>query len=834
MQHRDIIEDARGRWPDILQSLAGLSAEQLTDNHQPCPLCGGTDRYRFDDLNGTGSWFCNQCGGRDQQGGAGSGMDLLLRRTGWDFPTAARRIEAHLGLVTTSPPSADPPTAGAESVWHYSPTFLVCRFPGKRIRPLHWDGTAWRWAAPPAPRPLLNLAALHAKPQASVLIVEGEKAADAAARLFPKMVITTWPSGCKATGKADWSPLAGRDCYLWPDADAVGREAMQRVAGILHTIRATVTLIEPPADAPEGWDLANAADWSADDAAAHARAHRQPLEAAAPAPPPPEPPKPPAGANPYFTPLGFDADGYYYQPHSTGQVVRLSRSGHTGTNLVALAELPYWESLFPSKTGVNWTAAASHLFQQQATVGVYDPARIRGRGAWQDAGRSILHLGDRLIVDGTEQPATQPVTRSRFLYQRLTAIDGPADAVPLTAEEAGLISVIADRFHWEVPASGALLAGWVTLAPICGVLNWRPHAWLTAAAGTGKSAILSGFIAPLLADLALHVSGNTTEPGIRQALRADALPVVFDEAESNERPDQQRMQAILSLARVASSESRAHMLKGSPEGESQRYTIRSMFFMSSIATALKQGADRSRFAQLTLRIPSELTPEQRAEHWQALKTDLDNHITDDMGRRLQARTLRMIPVIRQSIATMSRAAAEAFGNQRFGDQYGTLLAGAWSLTSDEPISQAQANRFIEENNWEPYKEADEIPDERRCLQRILQHQIRVDAERSKTQSFGELIDLALHRSTDLYITADLAESTLGRHGIKVDPGPAPGLIVSNNAQAIAAILRDTAWASCWSTVLTRLPGATKTGSIYFRGTGATSRGVRVPIQAAEA
>jgi len=840
MMHRDIIEAARGRWPDILQHLAGIPADQLTDRHQACPLCGGTDRYRFDDKDGSGSWFCNQCGGKDQHGGAGSGMDLLLRRTHWDFKEAARRIEAHLGLPTLTPPSTDPPTNGAESVWRYSPTFMVCRFPQKRIRPLWWDGTAWRWKAPPAPRPLLNLADLQARPDAAVLIVEGEKAADAAARLFPKMVATTWPSGCKATGKADWSPLTGRTCYLWPDADAVGRDAMAAVASILQPIAAAVHLIDPPADAPEGWDLADATDWSAKDAAAHARSNSQQVTAPpAPPEPPAPPPNPPQRERPSrssgpFTCLGFDADGYHYQPHSTGQVVRLSRSGHTGTNLVALAPLEYWEATYQSKTGVNWTHAASDLFQEQAAIGVYDPNRIRGRGAWCDKNRAVLHLGDRLIIDGTEQPATQPVAGSRYLYQRLTAIDGPADATPLTAEEAGLISVIADRFHWEVPASGALLAGWVTLAPICGVLNWRPHAWLTAAAGTGKSAILSGFIAPLLADLALHVSGNTTEPGIRQALRADALPVVFDEAESNERPDQQRMQAILSLARVASSESRAHMLKGSPEGESQRYTIRSMFFMSSIATALKQGADRSRFAQLTLRIPSELTSDQRAEHWQALKTDLDNHITDDIGRRLQARTLRMIPVIRQSIAILSRAAAEAFGNQRWGDQYGTLLAGAWSLTSDEPISEAQAKRFIDENNWEPYKEADEIPDERRCLQRILQHQIRVDAERSKTQSLGELIDLALHRATDLHIGAGLAESTLGRHGIKVDPGEAPGLIVSNNAQAIAAILRDTSWASCWGTVLTRLPGATKTGSLYFRGTGASSRGVRIPIQAAEA
>ena len=33
-------------------------------------------------------------------------------------------------------------------------------------------------------------------------------------------------------------------------------------------------------------------------------------------------------------------------------------------------------------------------------------------------------------------------------------------------------------------------------------------------------------------------------------LRADALPVVFDEADSNERADQQRMQAVLAVVVV--------------------------------------------------------------------------------------------------------------------------------------------------------------------------------------------------------------------------------------------------------------------------------------------
>jgi putative DNA primase/helicase len=829
------IEAASGRWPDLLAHFCGLTPDQLSDKHQPCPLCGGKDRYRFDDQDGTGSWYCNKCGGKDQTGGGGTGMDLLMRHQRLTYIEACQRIEQHLGIAKPIP---EPPIAHGKSAWRYSDTFYVVRTDrpdgGKSILPVTWDGSKWLWKAPPAPRPLYGKRQLALKPDAPVLVVEGEKTADAAALLYPSAVVITWPSGCKAIDKADWSPLAGRRCVLWPDADAVGREAMAKLAIRLLKAGATqVRIVHPPADVPEGWDLADA-DWSVAAAAAYYKANRSaPIQLPELAPEPePEPviePEPLPDGNDYFTCLGFDHDAFYYQPHSTGQVTRLSRSAHTGTNLCAIAPLAYWESLYPAKTGANWTAAASSLFERQAAAGIYAPDRIRGRGAWWDQKQSVLHLGDRLVLSDREVSVSAGITGSRYLYQRLGSLRGPGKAVPLGDQDAYVLLELAGRFKWEVPASGLLIAGWAALAPICGALDWRPHIWLTAGAGSGKSAILDRYIGPLLGDLALHVAGNTSEAGLRQTLRADALPVVFDEAESNERPDQQRMQSVLSLARVASSESRAQTIKGSAEGDAQRYTIRSMFLMSSIATALKQGADKSRFAQLTLRNPNEFAKDERLAHWEALDRDLDRYVTEQIGQRLQARTISLIPVIRQSVKVFTRAAAEAFDSQRLGDQYGTLLAGAWSLQSSEVATRDQAFALIDQNDWESYSQTTEVPDEKRCLQRILQHQIRVEADKVITRTIGELVERALGYSNDLAVTKELAEATLGRNGIKADDGC---VVISNTAEAIAAILSDTPWSNCWSTVLARLPGASKPGVTRFKGVTGASRAVSIPISEA--
>jgi putative DNA primase/helicase len=827
------LDAADGSWPRLLMELGGLSPEQLTDTHQPCPACGGTDRYRWDRDDGPGGWFCNGCGGKDRMGGGGNGMDLLMRVTGLDYREAARKVEAHLGI--TSRP--EPPTAGAEHVWRYTDDLIVCRFPGKKIRPLTFDGSAWRWKSPAKPRPLYWARRASGAP---VVIAEGEKAADAAAQLFPDHAVCTWPGGTSNVQHADWSALAGRTVTIWPDADDVGRKAAAQLARILLGLQCSVQVVNPPDVLPQGWDLADALaeGWTPAKAAkAVERCAKQiqglpEPEPAAPSPPSPEP-EPPADlpASRPFACLGFDEGVFYYQPRSTGQVVAIARGSHTGTNLVQLAELGYWEALYPSKTGVNWLAAASSLFAEQARVGIFSPDRIRGRGAWWDAGRSVLHLGDRLLIDGTQHPITKAPS-SRFHYQRLASIDLPEHLQPLNDELGMELIDIASRFHWEVPASGLLLAGWIALAPICGALQWRPHIWLTASAGSGKSAILDRLIGPLIESLALFPEGNTTEAFIRQQLRSDAVPVVFDEAESNEKADRQRIQNILSLARVASSAGRGVIGKGGADGTAQSFTIRSMFLLCSISTALKQGADQSRFAQLTLRNPSYLPKEQRIAHWSALDAEITRLCTPETGHRLMLRMVRQIPIIRDSVAVFRRAAAERFDSQRQGDQYGTLLAGAWSLMSSRAATIEDAYQLIDANDWEAYKEQSEA-DEELCLQHILQHQIRVEGDRGSAynRTIWELVELARGSAASMEIGPGAAESHLGRIGVKVE---GERLVISNTAKALRRILDGTPWMDCYATVLTRLPGAKKAGVVRFKGMAGVSRAVSLAIPGSEA
>lgn len=104
---------------------------------------------------------------------------------------------------------------------------------GKEFVPRHFTTKGWRWVSAPTPRPLYGLEELAKKPGSSVLVVEGEKACDAARVMFPDMVVVTWQGGAGAADKADWAALDGRRVVIWPDNDKPGRAAALVIAEAL-------------------------------------------------------------------------------------------------------------------------------------------------------------------------------------------------------------------------------------------------------------------------------------------------------------------------------------------------------------------------------------------------------------------------------------------------------------------------------------------------------------------------------------------------------------------------------------------------------------------------
>ena len=143
-----------------------------------------------------------------------------------------------------------------DAIWRYATAddetaFYVARWPAedgkKQIRPISWCEGDWRLTAWPDHRPLYRLPELTENPKAPVVICEGEKAADAAAAIFPQSIVTTSSGGAGAAAKTDWSSLAGRRVLIWPDNDAAGRKYADQVAAILAALGCDVLIIDAKA-----------------------------------------------------------------------------------------------------------------------------------------------------------------------------------------------------------------------------------------------------------------------------------------------------------------------------------------------------------------------------------------------------------------------------------------------------------------------------------------------------------------------------------------------------------------------------------------------------------
>jgi GTPase SAR1 family protein len=133
----------------------------------------------------------------------------------------------------------------------------------KHIRPLHYfdDGSGWLLKGHGQDNdPIYGLERLAAAPMQTVLLVEGEKTADAAAALFPDYVAISWMGGANRAGKVDWTPLNGRTVIYWPDADHAGEDSVDTVSEQLRSIDcASLAVVRPPFSLPRGWDLADEA-----------------------------------------------------------------------------------------------------------------------------------------------------------------------------------------------------------------------------------------------------------------------------------------------------------------------------------------------------------------------------------------------------------------------------------------------------------------------------------------------------------------------------------------------------------------------------------------------
>ena len=734
----------------------------------------------------------------------------------------------------------------------------VCRNPSKDA------------AGNPIYNPLYALPAIVDDTEASVLVVEGEKAWEGAQKYLPEgWIATTWAGGSNAVKKTDWRPLLARRVVIWPDNDLPGTLAANEIAAALQG----VPIVDLPENLPDGFDLGDPLPdgltfEQVQDLILTARVTTAtPVARAAPtsaAPAPPPDAAPPPYLNGHAVPvakyraLGYKEGRFYFFSSRTNNIHDFnSKDLRSGNGLRDLEP----DDLFwarqpqrgPTAASMDWKYLGDLAIAQCYNAGVYTESKIRARGVWLDASAPhtvgdptpiVAHLGDTILVDG--EPLPSMAIESRYIYPIDEPLlpDAPPDTPALTDDEGSDLRYLCRYLPWVNNTSGDLLAGLIATSCICGALQFRTHGWISGPSGAGKSWVMENIVARALDGIGLHILGNSTEPGIRRALSRDARPAIYDEAEGEGVAGKQRRDMIIALMRASSSETKAKILLGSGGSRGESFPVRAQFILGSVGTALDRATDQTRCLLLTLRSRNAVTERQRqdfAAHFAEIQqkaADLPEHLST----RLLKRMLSQVHTVRANAELFRRLIAAKYATSRIGDQLGTVLAGTYALEHSDVCDEDKAAAFLAEFPWAEYTTAAEVDsqDEGYLINHLCSQSVRVETASHGvvTRTVGELcLILASPLPEDATefdgifpVTRANARHTLDRIGIAYGPtktDPTPMFWLSNTHPELRKIFAASQFPQGYVPILARVIGARR--SPYPRTfAGANSRATLIP------
>ncbi len=571
-------------------------------------------------------------------------------------------------------------------------------------------------------------------------------------------------------------------------------------------------------------------------------------------------------------PLGLGIDGQTcWYLNVLGQLVPLGPRDHGKNNLHALFAprthllSKYWPRWSEPKkdrsgtvvkeseiVGFKQDDASEALIAACGGEGIFDAkGRVRGRGAHRGQGRSlVVHYGDRVMFarpslmgqaqavdwretglhDGYVYPAAAPAPRPHH----------EGGGVELIEQLHALIST----WNWRRGNLDATLAlGWLAQTTLSGALGWRSHIYVTGGAGTGKSSFngKDGLCDRLLGHGAIR-TGNATEAAVRQILREQTIPVIFDEFEPNAF-NAHKLAAVLELARVASSGGEVH--RGSSDHKAAEFVLNSCFQFSAILTPAMEPQDRSRFAILDLDpLPAD-----------ARKLDLEAAQLPATGAVLARRMIDGWARWHETYLAYHDALMRTGHSSRSADTFGTLLAAADLALYDHLDVDTIDDWAVQCAPVGLTEISSASADHESCLTHLLTSTVQSrggDARETIATWIGRAVGFPDPGRGELEHPRDrqIARDKLGELGLKVVnarrladdgsgrarygavdhvAGSACYLAIAQAHRSLSELFGGTKWqAGAWSQTLARAPAAIRTVKAKFGRSSLTA--VLVPIE----
>lgn len=431
-----------------------------------------------------------------------------------------------------------------------------------------------------------------------------------------------------------------------------------------------------------------------------------PQAVAAPEPPPPPPQEAQDGES--LPPGWLDEQDYFEVLGRQDQsVVIRTRRGKarniftiafgslTANRLIELAPHAYWTRGKDVRIPTHvQQAASSDIIERASEMDVVSEHKIRGLGATSDNGRVVFHLGDSLLLDGTERVGLDSQDDLSHTYSEETRLPWREPGGQWRKDAAQLGKALMS-YRWEGDADGFTFIGWLGIALLAGAMEWRVNPWLIAPSGSGKSWLIDNVITRLFGPYAM-VASDPTEASLSYWSGNASLPIVLDEMSAQKIRNQ-----ILGLLKLTSSGKRMRIRADlSKASKISAIEPRASFYLSSTEMPRLGEEFASRVSLIRL------GPEVDQSAWGVVANEIRRALDDGKAERIRNGLVAEGPAI---IAAATRHAHAVTGHEhsdREAHQVGAIAAGLEVFLPDLDISHARQALTAKQHSRETKQMAD--------------------------------------------------------------------------------------------------------------------------------
>lgn len=419
------------------------------------------------------------------------------------------------------------------------------------------------------------------------------------------------------------------------------------------------------------------------------------------------------------TPLGYKGKINYMFCSDRNMITTFNSTDYTPANLFGIAPEKYWGERYgfvmrddgPSNV-CNIKKVIEGISRDCVAKGVFNLSQVRGTGAWAEQNDIIVNLGDKLYYKEDYKALFRNDINSKYFYE---ADEGfKVDPTkPLGDSKAMEFVEAFQMLQYKNPGDYIIVLGWIFCAQIFATMKWRPHIWFTGPRGSGKSTILESVKKCIPFAI---MTQDSTSAGIRQRLKNNAFPTIYDEAEPNNKKDREKMDSLLTMARQCSTNSGYEVLRGTAGGTVQAYNTNTCFCMGSIQVGQMNEADKSRFFVIEM---NKIENQSHQDFSKFMKL-IDN--AEEMASGLLSRAINIYPEFTKNIETTKEVIKKSRIESRKADQLAPIIAGYYAYFSDGLIKEEFILKTLKDMNFtnSDYEKSNQVDQSENCFNAIFE------------------------------------------------------------------------------------------------------------------